>query len=80
MHKELGNQLITYIGMMNEKFWKTSQPKGFLKKVGNKYITDQMGKSFKLKRAYAKLMDKNLMYKGTDLMGRSLKKRVLMPN
>ena len=33
VHQELGNRLITYIGMMKEKFWKTSQPNGFLKRV-----------------------------------------------
>ena len=29
----VGNRFITYIGMMKETFWKTSQPNGFLKRV-----------------------------------------------
>jgi len=36
VHQELGNRLITYIGMMKEKFWKTSQPNSFLKKSKKK--------------------------------------------
>ena len=32
VHQELGNRFITYIGMMKEKFWKTSQPNSFLEK------------------------------------------------
>ena len=42
-------QSINYRGMMKEKFWKPSQLNGFLKGVRDKYITDQMGRSFKSK-------------------------------
>ena len=50
MHKELGNRLITYIGMTKES---SAQLDGFLKKSRNKYITDQMGKLFKSTSTYA---------------------------
>ena len=62
--------------MMKEKLWKTSQPNGFLKRVRNKYITDQMGKSFKSKKpmpnSWIKRVRNKILYI-SDLMGRSFK-------